>query len=253
MTIKGRKFSAKQIRYLWAIGYFKTSPNHSKYKVQALSASNESAPKVFQSKNEANDWASKTLGSPLEWSTYQEHKGRDAELAKSLDNYRGPGYSQINFDLRRSSGRSLSKQSQILSESFERFSKPSPESLEVFRGVSGKFAELLHTSAFSGKLQEGSIITDYGFVSTSMDKDFARSFASGSSASGELKISVPKGTKMIYMGVRKEAELLLDRGSQFKVTKVTSSEITSSWGNKSTHIELEVQLLPTLRKTPEDT
>lgn len=80
-----------------------------------------------------------------------------------------------------------------------------PGDLKVFRGMD---------SSLLSSLQEGDIFKDDGFISTSIDKE---KVVSG----GFIEIHVPKGSKGIYLEqiseVKRERELLLDRGSRFRV------------------------------------
>jgi len=73
----------------------------------------------------------------------------------------------------------------------------------------------------------GKTITDKGFISTTFSEDRARMYASGEKNPVLFRISVPAGTKGIYMdGLPKsemvpqvkESELLLARGSKFRIT-----------------------------------
>ena len=76
----------------------------------------------------------------------------------------------------------------------------------VFRGVQGGW--------LSG-LQKGDVITDKGFVSTSLRNEVARGFGGGQSGS-VVEINIPKGSNAL--GIAKgEGELLLNSGSQFRV------------------------------------
>jgi hypothetical protein len=76
----------------------------------------------------------------------------------------------------------------------------------VFRGVQGGW--------LSG-LQKGDVITDKGFVSTSLKEGVAGGFGGGQSGS-VVEINIPKGSNAL--GIAKgEGELLLNSGSQFRV------------------------------------
>ncbi len=73
-------------------------------------------------------------------------------------------------------------------------------------------------------IKPGSIITEHGFASTSLRRDVAEGFAKDGYVA---KITAPKGTKGVRvsdLGLNKlytasEDEILLQRGTRFKVTK----------------------------------
>lgn len=80
--------------------------------------------------------------------------------------------------------------------------------------------------------QHGNIISDKGFASTSLDPNVARRFSDGTL----VRVTLPKGTRAAPMAIPKgmiggglapeevnrEVELLVQRGSRFKVTRVTN-------------------------------
>lgn len=76
-------------------------------------------------------------------------------------------------------------------------------------------------------LEVDQLVTDHGFVSTSISKDTVMSF------SGELfRIEVPKGLKAIYLDVQhdiSEHEVLLPRDSYYVVTRV--DEVPTDYGS----------------------
>jgi hypothetical protein len=91
-----------------------------------------------------------------------------------------------------------------------------PQAMTVYRGMRpGLFAEL----------KPGDEFTDKGFVSVSANPKIAKHFGHGSAL-----IKLPAGAKVIPIGdksqVSKEAELLINRGSRFKVLEHTGKHIT---------------------------
>jgi len=100
-----------------------------------------------------------------------------------------------------------------------------PENVTVFRGMRPVSGYPTDPKEFVGMH-----ISDKGFVSTSLSPETAKEFLT--SGGYVYKIKVKKGTKAAYIeGVGKhysEQELLLPRGSKFKVTdaKKTGNYVT---------------------------
>lgn len=95
-----------------------------------------------------------------------------------------------------------------------------PQNTLVYRGLP---ANLI------GK--EGSVFQDNGFVSTSLNSKVAGNFATSKNVIAEIR--VPKGSKGAYMDSLKtdlskqqpEHELILPRGSRFKIVSSTGSKV----------------------------
>lgn len=96
-----------------------------------------------------------------------------------------------------------------------------PEAITLHRGIKGHIPGL----------EAGDSIMDAGYVSTSMDPDIAPAFTKikgGTSKPAILKIRAAKGSKMLPINMytdnysfKDEHEMLLPRGSQLKITKVS--------------------------------
>jgi len=87
------------------------------------------------------------------------------------------------------------------------------DNVKVYRGVG--------RNVFPDSNMAGKIFTDKGYVSTSLNKEIAKEFSRGK-GSTVMEIVMPKGAKGLPMevigkGIRNEAEILLPRGSQFKI------------------------------------
>jgi hypothetical protein len=100
----------------------------------------------------------------------------------------------------------------------------------VWRGITNKAAKKLGLG--NGK---NHILTDRGFMSTSMDPEVARAFSDGIEKSDSLKsdhlihIVVPKGSKGVYMNHHiedhpEEHEVLLPRNSRLKYSHSTEDK-----------------------------
>jgi hypothetical protein len=109
-----------------------------------------------------------------------------------------------------------------LDSAFKRRAARVPSDVEVLRFVSEDHPlwELLKY----GQLTEGVETQDLGYMSTSIHNDF--------DWEGRLRIriKVPKGTPAIYLSgsfshFPEEKELLLNRGTRLRVTKVSGNEI----------------------------
>lgn len=104
---------------------------------------------------------------------------------------------------------------------FEKFGVTLPSKGVVYRGVAlnGDMMSMI------GKLRPGAVIHDSAFVSTAMSMKPAMSFTGrgrlGVPASQHtvMKITLPKGTRVLA-GMLLEEELILRRGSKFKITNV---------------------------------
>ena len=140
-----------------------------------------------------------------------------ADEQAGIIKYAGSGYSTINNGLRRNDG-DIEKVQQkkavaALDKAMQRGAVP--EDTVVYRGVK--------TQAMVSKLKVGDEFQDHGFVSTSLHKKVGEKFGK----EAVIEITVPKGAKAIAFdsvftgGHMGEHELLLPRGSKFKVTDVS--------------------------------
>lgn len=105
----------------------------------------------------------------------------------------------------------------LLDAAFEKASLP--ESMIVYRGMKGHHWD---------SVQAGQVISQPGYLSTSLDRSAAETFQEGAL----LKISVPKGAKAIYMDNLNgshgyEAELAVARGSKIKL--ISKQKVGNVW------------------------
>lgn len=93
----------------------------------------------------------------------------------------------------------------------------------VYRGINKKGFDSLRS-----KLKVGNVVTDNGFVSTSLKQYSSLSFTGINTTSILARITLPKGTHALPMDSmlhhHSEAEMLLPRGSKFKIDAVSVSD-----------------------------
>jgi hypothetical protein len=142
----------------------------------------------------------------------------------SMAHYADFGYIPINRFLRGSDGdRPFSTKDKILQDvknidAMFTVATPLAEDLKVFRGVAYEQGS---------EMIVGRIFTDAGYTSTSrnaitpfgfMDETASRQYM--------MEITVPAGSKVAQVELSNEAETLLPRGSQFKITGLRNDGIT---------------------------
>lgn len=153
------------------------------------------------------------------------------ELKRAIEFYTSEGYKAINNELR---GEPIPKVTNvdIMVDDLDRAigqSNGTSATVEVFRGIkrSNSLSEL--------KVGQGFI--DKAYTSTTLDPRMALTSFSSPNKGKILRITVPKGTKGIYVpdwfGARderaqtkKEQEFILPRGSSFKVTNIDGNVIS---------------------------
>lgn len=162
--------------------------------------------------------------------THENWELTDPEL-KALQEYVGISYSYINGKLRTGINtlgpKSRDKLPAWIDAIDSALAKSSvPKDVAVFRGLlssaTARFANLKSPNDLVGK-----IITDSGFISTSLDPLIAVGFAAapstGTVAGTVFELRVPKGSRGAYLGgydfAKGEKELLLPRGSKFRVVQ----------------------------------
>lgn len=147
--------------------------------------------------------------------------------AESIQAYTADWYFDINDNLRkgRKSDAETQKMINDLDTALEKSSRMPSDALS-YRGVDGL------------NLRIGQTVTDKAFVSTSLNKSKAAEFTTSGTM---LEIKVPKGSKAMYLNslsdYKDEKELLLGRGSSFKITG-SRTETISRVGpfNKSVNV-----------------
>jgi len=172
-------------------------------------------PRVFTNEDKADRWA---RGNVSDVDAYHGNQ-RDA-----LERYRGGAYEEVNGNLRfgvdplgesRYGEGVIEGVSKGLDDAFDA-AKGLPEDLTVFRGM-----RVRGTKDYSTLV--GKTFEDKAFMSTSMMPDVAKTFSDSDSVI--VKLTVPKGTKGIYLGAE-ETEILLNRGSKIKFTSIGMDEKT---------------------------
>ena len=158
---------------------------------------------------------------PKEHFTYPLHNLSNDEIY-AIKVYTSSGYQSINECLRGSGLKNASDEMKnnikALDSAIDKHEIP--KDVTIYRGISkSSFKDW-----FGGHVQEGTIVKDNGFISTSTSKGFAEGWKSGCT----IHIDVPKGTK--GMNVEKissygshEHEIILPRGSKFEVVSVHPS------------------------------
>jgi len=123
-----------------------------------------------------------------------------------------------------------------LDKAFEKTSVSCDKPTEVFRGMS------LPKGAWHSKIKAGDVIEDLGFVSTSQSKNSASRFSSPTAQTEQVifTIKLPTGTK-VMAGDSSELELVLNRGTKMRVTKVDTW--TSGTSSEKTGYNIEVEVV----------
>lgn len=166
------------------------------------------------------------------------------DCIESLSHYKKGCDQEINQGLRLGKADSDTiKMIEDIDKSFEK-AAPSANETTLYRGVrirqNSKFAEVLNN------LKVGDTLVEDGYMSTTTDLNIARSFENGENGF-MFEIKMPKGSKTINVedftgteifkknagNIRDEAEVLLQRGSNFKVASIEKGE------GSATKIKLE--------------
>ena len=137
----------------------------------------------------------------------------------ALRGYSGNDYVDISKHLRTGKSVGNLKLDQIKNIDKAIKKAVTPDDVVVYRGIKAK-----RFSYF--KKAKNKVIVDKGFVSTTLDREKAYSFTDlFGTKQAYCRIKVPKGTNAGYLGTSpflhpREAELLLSRGTKFKVTGI---------------------------------
>lgn len=172
--------------------------------------------RAFTGNADGRNWAARI------WPGAQGYTGTQLQALRA---YTGNEYQRINTALRRSRGRRGTPEVRHLDAAMTRAPRI-PENILVTRNSTAAQFDLPDGADLNTIL--GQSFTEHGFLSTSVN---ARGAVSGSV---QLKLSVPKGYKAIFVsgksGAKRseiissvggsEAELLINRGAQFRVTSV---------------------------------
>lgn len=162
-------------------------------------------PRVFTDGKDAKEWGQQHFG---EWASKLEPGEVAALKAYQSSNYKD-GYLAINGGLRRPPPpEHLTKTITDLDAAIGKATVP--ETVEVYRGITRPLP-----------FSKGDVFTDKGFLSTSGAKGTAGAFSEKEGAL--MHIRVPKGANAAWVDAVNdggERELLLPRGSKFKVLSV---------------------------------
>jgi 8-oxo-dGTP pyrophosphatase MutT (NUDIX family) len=133
--------------------------------------------------------------------------------------YTGSFHDTLNSALRKGDTQTYASEVKALDSAVSKLQLQ--QDVTLFRGVSPGAV-----SKFQNSLVPGAVISDKGFVSTSTSFNTAQIFADGGMV---LQIYAKKGSKAVPINGEShhpnEAEVLLPRGSQFKVLKVEGNKI----------------------------
>lgn len=161
-------------------------------------------------------------------------ESRDEATIEALSAYKGGGYASINSELRHGEARGDAKyfskerhdayvaKTALIDDAVNN-APPLKSDVTVFRGVRMEGAARLEN------ISPGDVMVDKGFMSTSFDQRMGEAF--GTVSGGKtLKITVPKGSRALALDHprllgEKEAELLLPRNTNLRVTKVSGNVI----------------------------
>lgn len=142
----------------------------------------------------------------------------------SIGVYSGNGYSAINGYLRGTNPASALTKQNIGNIDAVLARSRMPEDTVVYRGIKPPFSKEILAA------KVGSTISDPGYVSTSLKGDTSKAFATPEGV--VLKMLLPKGNSAYVMNGRgashypKEHEVLLPRGSRFRVKSLVGNVMT---------------------------
>lgn len=171
--------------------------------------------RTFDSPQKIKNWGEKHYS---RW-----EKGLDEDEKAAIGDYTSSDYRDLNRALR--SGGDLNAHQQSIADQMDNALERAvvPERVMAYRSAGTG-------SAFPGDPEDwvGRTFQDSGFVSTSLDEKVAENW----SGSYKMEIDVPKGSSGAYVEniswLQGESELLLPRGSQFKITGVRTESVVDS-------------------------
>jgi hypothetical protein len=106
----------------------------------------------------------------------------------------------------------------------------------LHRGVQFKTAK--EQQKFMAQLEPGAVVSDAGYMSTTLDESTASQFAGfGTRPAVTFNINAPAGTNFLYLGDR-EHELLLPRGTKLRVLGVRPGVSVSKWDSWEVDVEV---------------
>lgn len=154
--------------------------------------------------------------------------------------YTNEGAASINRELR--AGLDLSKSTVARIDAIIEKSPKLPSDTVLYRGISARGGETTSSTldrVFGENLAVGDVLTEKAFLSTTVDRQLAEKFVTsdGSRSGIVLRLETPKGTRALQ-GRSDEVELILARGTKFKVTKI--QEVKASDGTMYSRVWAQV-------------
>lgn len=136
---------------------------------------------------------------------------------RALADYQGTEYLNVNEALRAGGQSWATGPDQLTIRQVTRAIDYAPrtnQSVTAYRGLT--FTSDDATRAFLSQAGEGAVFTDPAFASTSLSRTTAASFGRNGIL---MEIDVPAGSKAVGLDLWGESELLLQRGTSFRVTR----------------------------------
>ena len=181
----------------------------------------EKAPqvRVFQSGRVREGFSYRQPPEIKEWMNEAFASKYDPAEQKVIDGYSQTEYETINDDLR-SGEESESEWTKSRVEVIDKAIQKNrlPEAVKVFRGF--------NCPSCLKKLKEGGIFQDKAFFSTSLDESVPGEFLNKEPGDIMFHITLPKGTNAGRGSKADESELILPRGSKFRIKKISKGKPT---------------------------
>lgn len=168
-------------------------------------------------------------------------------LSDAVDDYTANGYWEMNEHLRNpqkfrneawgDKAKTLDDQVDTLDKAFAKGSVECVRDMIVYRGMRLPTKKNQVLNSWLGRLKVGDVMEDQAFLSTTHNKKDTERFASDLYlASIVFTIKIPKGKKVLA-GNESESELILNRGTKMRITKITQDTSEQLGGLQ---IEMEV-------------
>jgi len=185
--------------------------------------------------------------------------------AIGIRDYSVMGFREINASLRKSGGKKIIRKTERMDRSFVLGSTTLDQDVVVYRGaplsvpaINRMLGERTVVVGKYGDIEAGkpkrTNFTDHGFASTTIDEERARRHSSGPTGGAAqggkkpvnvlFKITVKKGSRVLAGTFRsgQEKELVLNRGTKYKVVSVSGGGVMNDDGNRSfSTIVIEVE------------
>jgi hypothetical protein len=174
----------------------------------------------------------KNIGQIDKFGSYYEPwaNGLAQEERAALVRYQEVSFGDINMSLRGQASSAGNYQADIAQLDSAMGKAQIPHNAIVYRGLKGM-----------PNLQVGDSIMDSGFVSTTCSRDAAENYLHQRAGDTLFEVKVKRGQSGLYMDAvssKEEYELLLPRGSQFRITGQRADMVR---GNPITIFEMEIE------------